>query len=532
MPSTDQASEPTDAGQFGLPDNKPKSNRPDANERILVDAVWTEVVYRLRLSLHNAILIRLGMTEQCSQVSRPWDRELRIPDQGTRKLDANTSIADIFDRSDVGGKLLILGNPGSGKTTTMLDLAAVLIQRANDQPDHPIPVMFNVSSWQRANQSITDWLLSELKEKYGVSPKLGQTWLQTKTLLPLLDGLDELPATRQEPVVQAINDWLISGEGPSRLLVCSRREEYELYATKLALNGAVCLEPLTDSQLETYLRSLKAESLWTSLNGDAALLELVRTPLLLSVSILAKDGIDLKQWQRQQTTQARMSYLLDAYVEQRLHETIKSREYPPGQQPTARQTRHWLVWLAKQLQAQSEDEFLIEKMQPTMLATRSQRLFYGLIGGLILGLIFGLIGGLRTDITSRVTPNQGIIQAAKNIVPVSLLSYPGGILVNLGSQFANSVAENGFNPEAWTFDLQIAFLQGVAFAFLVGGGLAGWYSLVQHFALRVVLHRANAIPWDYARFLNHCTERLLQQRVGGRYRFIHRLVLEHFAAMK
>ncbi|MEP0999102.1 hypothetical protein NC974_13580 [Leptolyngbya sp. SLC-A1] len=54
---------------------------------------------------------------------------------------------------------------------------------------------------------------------------------------------------------------------------------------------------------------------------------------------------------------------------------------------------------------------------------------------------------------------------------------------------------------------------------------------IQHLALRVALHNTGHIPWNYARFLNYCTERLLLQRVGGRYRFIHRLVQEHFAAM-
>ncbi|MEM6434465.1 MAG: NACHT domain-containing protein [Cyanobacteria bacterium P01_D01_bin.115] len=231
---------------YGLPAIKPDSTRQDANEKTLIEAVWTEVEDRLRQSLHNAILIRLDMAEQRNQVTRPWDSQIRTAEQGTKNLDPSTHIADVFDRRDVGGKLLILGNPGSGKTTTMLDLAAVLIQRANAQPDYPMPVMVSLSSWQKANQSITDWLLSELRLKYGVSPKLGQRWLAEKKLLPLLDGLDELPSERQEPVVQAINEWLQSGEGPRRLLVCSRLEEYELYAKKLALNGAVRLEPLTD----------------------------------------------------------------------------------------------------------------------------------------------------------------------------------------------------------------------------------------------------------------------------------------------
>jgi predicted NACHT family NTPase len=61
--------------------------------------------------------------------------------------------------------------------------------------------MFNLSSWQNAKQSLTDWLLSELKLKYGVSQKLGKTWLSEQKLLPLLDGLDELPPQRQGPVV-------------------------------------------------------------------------------------------------------------------------------------------------------------------------------------------------------------------------------------------------------------------------------------------------------------------------------------------
>ena len=52
---------------------------------------------------------------------------------------------------------------------------------------------------------------------------------------------------------------------------------------------------------------------------------------------------------------------------------------------------------------------------------------------------------------------------------------------------------------------------------------------MKHFALRVVLCRKGFMPWDYARFLNFCTEKLLLQRVGGRYRFIHKLVQDYFA---
>jgi hypothetical protein len=77
--------------------------------------VWTEVADRLRQSLHNAILIRLDMAEQRHQVRRPWDSQLRTANNREQPLSPNTHIADVFDRRDVGGKLLILGAPRLGQ---------------------------------------------------------------------------------------------------------------------------------------------------------------------------------------------------------------------------------------------------------------------------------------------------------------------------------------------------------------------------------------------------------------------------------
>ena len=64
--------------------------------------------------------------------------------------------------------------------------------------------------------------------------------------------------------------------------------------------------------------------------------------------------------------------------------------------------------------------------------------------------------------------------------------------------------------------------------FLLSYSLLG---LIQHISLRIIMCCNGYIPWNYARFLNYCTERLFLQRVGGRYRFIHRLLQEHLARM-
>ena len=64
---------------------------------------------------------------------------------------------------------------------------------------------------------------------------------------------------------------------------------------------------------------------------------------------------------------------------------------------------------------------------------------------------------------------------------------------------------------------------------LVGGklGLPGLKNLV----LRIVLFSNGHIPWNYRRFLNYASSRLLLQRIGNRYQFIHHLLYKHFREM-
>jgi len=391
-----------DFPQYGLPKTRLDATRQDRNETILIDAVWTEVEDRLRQSLHNAILVRLDMAEDRTQVSRPWDSQLRTAIQKPKNLPPGTHIAEVFDRRDVGGRLLILGAPGSGKTTTMLDLAAVLIQRASSDPEQPIPVIVSLSSWQNAKQNLNDWLVNELRMKYGISPKLGQTWLQGKKLLPLLDGLDELTPVRQEPVVKAINDWLQSGEGPTGLLVCSRLEEYALYETTLGLNAAICLEPLTDKQLQSYLQSFGRQHVWDTLSHDPDLLALMRTPLLLSVTVLAHDDLDPNQWYLKQTTQSRMEYLLDAYVQRQTQLTCQVHTSPSPKGPISKQRNYWLIHLARRLNIFSQSEFLIEGIQPSWLMTKREKFFYYFVLITLIMLVALVVTSFSLDFKSAI----------------------------------------------------------------------------------------------------------------------------------
>jgi hypothetical protein len=76
----------------------------------------------------------------------------------------------------------------------------------------------------------------------------------------------------------------------------------------------------------------------------------------------------------------------------------------------------------------------------------------------------------------------------------------------------------------WDVPVVISILIGIVF----GGG----YGLFRHFLLRFVLYKYDYMPWNINSFLNYCTKQMILQRVGNRYRFIHRLVQEHFANLE
>ncbi len=74
------------------------------------------------------------------------------PGVAAQPLPFDKYIADVFE--EVGSSMLILGESGSGKTTTMLRLARALIQRCLGDPTCPVPVVFHLSSWIEPHATI------------------------------------------------------------------------------------------------------------------------------------------------------------------------------------------------------------------------------------------------------------------------------------------------------------------------------------------------------------------------------------------
>ena len=385
------------------------------NRRILLNHVengWIKGV--LDASLHGAALLDLGIKEDRAAVNRqyPWAIKKEATDE---TLPAGTSMLEIFENIGMGRALLILGKPGAGKTTMLLELARQLIARARQDESEPIPMVFNLASWTE-KLTLADWLAQELNKIYLVPRKTAPDWVKGNKLLLLLDGLDEVKGASRAGCVAAINAF--RGEhGMTSLAVCSRSQDYADLGVKLTFDGAIEVQPLTGAQAREFLRRFGEETagIGRALKKDAGLQEMAETPLFLSIMLMAYRGKRDAEILISGDDNARRRRLFDTYIERMFerrpeHAAFKKQD-----------VLRYLSWLASKMVEHNAVPYLIEDMQPEWLGGSKQikwyilvcksiyMLVYGIIYGLTQGLIFGLAAYLIAEfIASVIAKTAGI----------------------------------------------------------------------------------------------------------------------------
>ncbi|NTU86018.1 MAG: hypothetical protein HGA45_42945 [Chloroflexales bacterium] len=89
----------------------------------------------------------------------------------------------------------------------------------------------------------------------------------------------------------------------------------------------------------------------------------------------------------------------------------------------------------------------------------------------------------------------------------------------------------GFDREkAFFISVSTGLCFGLGFGFALAS-LFGGYAGIQHYILRTLLSLNHILPFRIIPFLENAANRILMQKVGGGYIFIHRMLMEHFAAM-
>jgi hypothetical protein len=150
-------------------------------------------------------------------------------------------------------RLVVIGKPGAGKSSVLLFITLGLLARRNKTKD-PVPVLFSLASWDPTRTDLLQWLARHLSEEYPfVRPRDAPAIIKTGRVLPLLDGLDELPAGAAAAALPMINE--VGFQRP--LVVACRTLEFARAARAgdvLTDATVVELEPVLPGQAEKYLR--------------------------------------------------------------------------------------------------------------------------------------------------------------------------------------------------------------------------------------------------------------------------------------
>jgi DNA polymerase III delta prime subunit len=514
--------------QQKAPTRLDRRNRLQMLKRVRLD--WIDGV--LKQSLYQVARIDLELQTKSDAVEQPLKAIVQTADQPSTVIPAGTAISQIFD--DHGNALLILGAPGTGKTTLLLELAEQLLDRAEKDEEHPMPVVFNLSSWAVRRRPLHEWLITELNERSDVPKRVAQHWVETEQIIPLLDGLDEVSGHHRQACAEAINDFR-RDHGLLPIAVCSRVADYESLATKLRLRTAITVQALTKLEIQHYLERIGEllHGLREALKKDPSLWELLETPLMLWVAMLAYRNAPA-EFAVADTLEQRRTRLFANFVDAMFHRRSLNTRYTP------KQAISWLCWLAATLEWRHHTVFYLEKlheewlrtpllialsiplsMVPMWLATlvgiqlfknglgRSDEVFLLWSGGLIIGLpsiVIGLMSALRGNAIPSRKPNQETHISIRRALASGMIS---GIAAGL-----------------------IAGLKAGLGAGLCSLMIFGGYPALRHLVIRLLLWRNRSAPLHYVRFLDYAVERLFLRKVGGGYIFTHRTLLEYFASLQ
>ncbi|MEV0461292.1 hypothetical protein, partial [Catellatospora methionotrophica] len=299
--------------------------------------------------------------------------------------------------------VVVLGRPGAGKSTT-----ALLFVAAATAPDHAaaVPVPLSIAAWDPAAGGLESWVVRQIAEQYPqVSATEAEHLVERRLIVPVLDGLDELPVRSRE---LALHELETSAGAGLRAVLTSRTDEFrEIVERQGVLPQAIVvdMEPVSVPDAATYLgeREPTDSTRWSGLTGRMAeqptgpVAAALATPLMISMA---------RQAYRDPGTSP--SDLLTLPTEEQIRSRVLSRFLPSvyGSEPAAARAGRWLSLLSRRLPAQPGDP----NLHWWRLARLVPRPVLVLLAALQLAVLCAVPGALLTLLED---PREALLGAAQ-----------------------------------------------------------------------------------------------------------------------
>ncbi|MEP1096951.1 MAG: hypothetical protein ABJG78_17670 [Cyclobacteriaceae bacterium] len=300
-------------------------------------------------------------------------------------------------------RLLILGEPGSGKSILLLRLSLLFMELAEKDESYPIPLILNLVTWRKSYDTFEEWLEKALSYDFGsfsIPKKYIEELLNTRNFILLLDGFDEINKDDRLTCFEKLTPYLKKASRNKEnlhpeLIVSSRIFEYES-GPDAPVFASIKIQPLGKKDIDNSIEPLVAQNdpdarkLSTALETHPNLYYALNSPFFLHMTLfinLTDVSFDLST----ESTMLLREQITNEYVNTELKTIAKYKK---------EKMRKWLGWLAYQMQQKTGNvKFELADMQPDWASKKSR--YHLVLGSLtmILLLIFLdiLIFNLPTD---------------------------------------------------------------------------------------------------------------------------------------
>jgi tetratricopeptide (TPR) repeat protein len=340
---------------------------PPAPDPAELEHLYSELRFEIqgrRVREANSQREQMLSTNTVMEIAVSQNLELRAGAGGKPVVKVSGQVEQLEDltrswqRSE--GRLVILGKPGYGKTFAAL----TLIGKINEGKDR-IAELFPLIDWYiwsigRRGATIEDWLVHEISHTYPELSAAARPLVMERRLVPIFDGLDEIPARARVDCRNALEAYA-GRESPHRpfVLTCREDEYLELSPKWVGADRQVALTGLDGEEIASVLRADAApSSSWSQVlrgveKGDPHLLALLRSPLRLATALEVYESRDPREL-------LELAKRGDAGEE--LWDLLLGTEAHSYEEHTRTEVRSWLSFAAASMKSHNRQRFWLHEL--------------------------------------------------------------------------------------------------------------------------------------------------------------------------